>query len=910
MINPIRKNRSADMFRSSTMKRQKENKSFCKNFQANFVHLSINSQVMIIFTSLLLIFISFLIFLRINEVNELLNKITVNNYYKSVVQNIIDVERNIKVKLDEINYQQHINMLNANPLYYQLYLTELTKHNITKMEVKVINNKPTVIAAFDLTTVLDMNYYKNMNADYPDIDFDNKSKYLASAASLIKPGRNNLEFLVPMIYVNIPLLLQNMMFNGYYLENFYFMVNSFVNGTCDPTLPQQYAKYPLNKQESSLVTTGLARYFDTNIEPISKCGINQALGDKDKIKRNNWYYIYEDRFLQRNDTDRLSFERLLMIRRIQSVYKIDNYFLNFRTFLFDKTPHDNREYYVTVGHKFNRDKSGLPFLTNKQDEQPYEFIAIVNSRDYDTYVSKNVTDGLFYYDYYIDDSNRFLINTPTILTRLFEYTMLPAEVVEENKNGINPRSLLLTYETFQKIASQYVVNKNFSFDSKFFYLINFFNNFFKYTKYEQEGRSTSSRDFHKCEISNLTDYYFSINSYYDCLKDICFYKNCTDADPYYSLMAESRFIPNCHCLPLYCYDNYTITDGLPRNFTQAIGINFFDSIMFKDKKSIECRANFYFKDPFQKPFSFITKSWMKEADLFNDTDIFFLYMIEEATTTNQVIEKMTSGLDFVKNVVFTFFIIVVLVVTVVFNKCMFNKIDNFKERIYETRELHRLIIISSQSELDEGGRGATLSDACESEEAKQVLSSVGGKFFQVSDIEDDLALKNRYYDELQCIISIIKDNIDDFNIEFNINKNYHETNKMVKDFIMFAKKKYYIDKILPEVVAAEGTSSSKNSSFDESFDNSSSNISLNIIYELLSTEVIDFNDYKYNFYFKPAGETSMLNFYPMIETHLFNQQVYINELTDQDKVEVALQYYQHEIHNKWKDLYDKKLNKN
>jgi hypothetical protein len=905
MINPARNVNLKTSRDSNNTRRQKESKSFCSSLQANFIHLSISTQVMIVFTSLLIIFISILIFLRVTEVNDLLNKITINNYYKSVVINIIDVERNLKVKLDEINYQQHINIINSNPLFYQTYLAELTQGHITTMEIKVIDNSLAIVAAFEPATVLNMNYYGELNKIYPDIDFENNSKFLASARSLLKPGRNNLEFLVPFIYVNIPLLLQNLMLNGYYLENFYFMINSFLNGVCDTASPQQYAKYPLNIQESRLVTTGLTRYYDTNIEPVSLCGIDKALGDKEVIKRNNWFYIYEQEFLQR--ANRESFQRMLIIRRIQSVYRVDNYFVNFRTFAFAKSPTESREYYLTVGQKFNRDKSYLPFLMNKSVEQPYEFVAIINSHDFKTFVSKDVNDGLFYYDYNIDDSDKFLINTPTILQRLYQYSMLPREMVESNVHGINPRSLLLTYEAFEKISSQYYVNKKFTFESNFFNLINFFNNFFRYSKYEETTENPQPTPInHKCPISNLTDYYSTISPYYNCLEDICFYKNCSNTDPYYSLMAEENFVPNCHCLPLYCNDNYTITDGLPNVFKeQAFGINFYESQSFIQSKTIECRANFYFKDPNEIPFSFITKSWMTEANLFNNTDIFFLYMVEEKTTNNKVIDKMALELNFVKRVVFTFFFIIVVIVTIVFNKCMFTKINNFKNRIHETKELHRLIIISSQSELEDD-KNYEISEINQSEVSDiQRLTIHKGDFVQVSDIDDELVQRGRYYDELQCIISIIKDNIDDFNIEFNINKNYYETNKMVKDFITIAKKKYYVDKILPgkNLKSDEEGDASFNDSFEDTF----SNTSLNIIYELLSTELIDFNDYKYNFYFKENSESSMLNFYDMIETHLFNQQVYTNELTDPDKLEIAIQYYQNEIHKKWKDVYDKKM---
>ena len=47
----------------------------------------------------------------------------------------------------------------------------------------------------------------------------------------------------------------------------------------------------------------------------------------------------------------------------------------------------------------------------------------------------------------------------------------------------------------------------------------------------------------------------------------------------------------------------------------------------------------------------------------------------------------------------------------------------------------------------------------------------------------------------------------------------------------------------------------------------------------------------------------MFNFYDYINTFLINDEAYINEITDYDKVSTSLKYINNEITKKWMEVY-------
>ena len=191
----------------------------------------------------------------------------------------------------------------------------------------------------------------------------------------------------------------------------------------------------------------------------------------------------------------------------------------------------------------------------------------------------------------------------------------------------------------------------------------------------------------------------------------------------------------------------------------------------------------------------------------------------------------------------------------------------------------------------------------------------------------------RFKDELEEIFSIIEDNINDFNIDFNINKNVYLENKLVKSYISYLKKKKYLNYIIPNsgkdrkldfinedsnLNLIEENSQENDSSYSDDNENLmtdistvdyTQNLSIHLLFELLSTEYIDLSTYYQNFYFRDSTQQSLFDFYQFIELFLFNDQNYVSDITDQNKVATALKYYHNEIFIKWMNIYQEQNDK-
>jgi len=186
---------------------------------------------------------------------------------------------------------------------------------------------------------------------------------------------------------------------------------------------------------------------------------------------------------------------------------------------------------------------------------------------------------------------------------------------------------------------------------------------------------------------------------------------------------------------------------------------------------------------------------------------------------------------------------------------------------------------------------------------------------------------------LEEIFSIIEDNINDFNIDFNINKNVYLENKLVKSYISYLKKKKYLNYIIPNsgkdrkldfinedsnLNLIEENSQENDSSYSDDNENLmtdistvdyTQNLSIHLLFELLSTEYIDLSTYYQNFYFRDSTQQSLFDFYQFIELFLFNDQNYVSDITDQNKVATALKYYHNEIFIKWMNIYQEQNDK-
>jgi hypothetical protein len=205
-------------------------------------------------------------------------------------------------------------------------------------------------------------------------------------------------------------------------------------------------------------------------------------------------------------------------------------------------------------------------------------------------------------------------------------------------------------------------------------------------------------------------------------------------------------------------------------------------------------------------------------------------------------------------------------------------------------------------------------------------------------IENDANKVNiREIDELDALIKLINDNLADFKIEFNVNENMNDSiNEIKKQYNEITKVNEYKNKLIPkkEEFTIENIKNETNSSIDtnknlniKNFNffknekirvikrqNENSNnilkndddLSLKIFYELLSlsTSEIDFSNIKTNFYYRDNNAPPLLNFEETINKLSEGDVSGNGEITNQEKLQNAINYYYNQIHCYWKKQYD------
>jgi len=198
-------------------------------------------------------------------------------------------------------------------------------------------------------------------------------------------------------------------------------------------------------------------------------------------------------------------------------------------------------------------------------------------------------------------------------------------------------------------------------------------------------------------------------------------------------------------------------------------------------------------------------------------------------------------------------------------------------------------------------------------------------------------------DELTALRKIFYDNLFSFKIVLEVGENFYKNNPVIVDFLKEKKMKLYnnvvfqskeklkqkLDKPVSNIF--ENLESEVNAStYSQNFDNN--DINLLLMYEILSTEVIDFTNYRQNFFFKVRQEeyqevvsnspkkklkvvhedyttTSLFNFYDCINKFLYNDENNINDITNGEKVTSLINYFIEVIHKKWMVKMDLYINK-
>ena len=163
-------------------------------------------------------------------------------------------------------------------------------------------------------------------------------------------------------------------------------------------------------------------------------------------------------------------------------------------------------------------------------------------------------------------------------------------------------------------------------------------------------------------------------------------------------------------------------------------------------------------------------------------------------------------------------------------------------------------------------------------------------------------------DELDTLIRLINDNLDNFQIKFNLNEDMNGIiNEIKKQYNGIIKINQYKNKLLYDK-KYENNSFDNEDSNDENEEKEKkfNNLSLKMFYELLSTSTteMDFSNIKRNFYYRKHDGKLLFDLEDILP--YFNDED-INgniEITNLSKIQNAINYNYKNIHNAWERQYE------
>ena len=207
-----------------------------------FRSLSIKQQIFYFFLFLLAIYTSLLVFLKLDQLNDLLTIHLNKNYYSSVVIAKLNKQREIKTAIDNINILNENNIYDREIMLMNIYTKEMKRNNLTKS-----NN------------VFMMNQINNDKSKSMYTNIAQTFQLTKGIKDLINDDRYNI---LGLYYNFIPLRYQNLV-----TSNNIPLVNFFIIYHDEKCQEEIYFKYPL---DSINIDTGGVQsnehYYDRSLD--------------------------------------------------------------------------------------------------------------------------------------------------------------------------------------------------------------------------------------------------------------------------------------------------------------------------------------------------------------------------------------------------------------------------------------------------------------------------------------------------------------------------------------------------------------------------------------------------------------------------------------------------------------------
>lgn len=509
----------------------------------------------------------------------------------------------------------------------------------------------------------------------------------------------------------------------------------------------------------------------------------------------------------------------------------------------------------------------------------------------------------------------------------------------------------------------------------------------------------------------------------------------TFREKYYKNDINKENIPLCDCLPLFCFDEFSDLNNVPDFVSDVYNSvynnnNINTSGVYSSYYDFNLKYSILNIDKCFKEFNslYSTKNLVhiyNKSFSYNENFVNYIYLLDlEGTknTENSINEDIyNSAMICIQIYLICGIICFIIIGYIVYkystniskdissvkniskhvvtqdyrNKLMFNTLN--KDNIINTQENDENLknIYSTESSND-----SQLSDNCDKSnnsngsilsklKDNNIESFVNEYFSNLSNNKLMISNKSEYHyfqllskiiylknsersiNELHDIICLLYDNLSDFKLEFDINKNFHADNIFVKKYISMLEKNSYYKFLFVDSLVLGVKDKNESSMYDDSVDkkrdsnnytsmnlkvvennlqlnnntennikstntdNDSSSISIednnksaiktnednlkiisidkknvkddltiSIIYEVLSTEYIDFNSYSKNFFYREMFQEKLIDFSNYIKNKLSNDQGTNMDMTNQSKIESSMNYYYILIDFKWRSIID------
>ena len=1018
----------------------------------NFKNLSLSTQLITYFIAMFLFFFILLVYIKLNQIVAIFNSQNEVYYYKGFIKNFLENQQEFKANVTQSNIVEDSKRSIRDSVLISVYSQELINHNLADIypDGSGVNQQDYTWSLPSFTN-LDGQTNKLINLFKTEYDlkfslnYDFSSKFQNSVSSSSSKAERYLDpnLLTPIVWLFIPVLLQDAFvvkpFEKELILSSYF-ISYEINPTTSLCLNQNhntYFKYP--SEANSTLTYYNSVPYDLILDPVGTCVIDSFLQDtyrKDLLRKENFFMNFERYLLSKPET---SFSDMIVLNNILGLLVKKDYILT--TSAFTKKLSNTRTMVFAFVFKLNH------VITKSNNFFSIIEYNIDKNVTYQVSKGENKETNFYYVNYNIDDSGRFIYNIPDFLDNLWSFSntlnlqydqKVTDSIIGFKSNYLNKYS---TLEYNPNINTNYYLQ----FDEHFFNYISFMNN---YTKSLEVERKTYCSNIDKVVYNKtLTDFLTFDNNHIDCFKETCKIMNCDTLDPETNTTFPAldpyqidktrmirELIPNCFCLPLFCFEdnvsnslsplelnkldpsskNVFYGENIPKPYALLketfLNKNYSQALPGNDRLPKECSIKFNRISTItdKQPYPYMVKTFYDKFYFSNNSNVFTVYLVEQYNL-DQLIKFQQVETGFVEVILVCGYIVCLLgiaigVVYLFYEKILvtilrINRFDKIQKRIISNEQMNiktegKVLTMTSfftenhdvdgdedaedsnkvehsknlanlqlgSSNLiiprDASGLGMNLNN--DVHDIPEVQNGVGEvKAIDNEDNNDDNAdnkddekksildkktHKNKtseISDELTELRKIFYNNLDSFKIEIDINQNFYKDNKLIINFLKEKKMNLYNNIVFQTTEDIQKKLEKQNvsdndidnpipegnySTYSENFETNDMNLLL--LYEVLSTELIDFSQYRQNFFFKEPqvkqNDSSMLytgngngiqskidytkasifNFYPAIDKFLYDDENNINDITNGDKITSWISYYMDQAHNSWIKKYD------